>query len=259
MKILSYNIFIKMDNNDGVINFLKQNDFDIVALQESCRAFDKNVFKGFDSANRIDEALNLTHKYSFFAPIYISDGVTKEGKVHLNFGGKIEQGTQLLSKYEFKSASNKFYHNDYAYGFDATNFHRDDWTRSICVAVLRLENNKLVKVINVHGLWNKGKLGDENTTKQSNFIIEEALKDKLPVIILGDFNLLPEANDIKLLNKNFRNLCDEYNVKSTRPESKGTFVCDYVFVSDDIIVNTFEIIKTDISDHYPLVLDFDVN
>ena len=38
----------------------------------------------------------------------------------------------------------------------------------------------------------------------------------------------------------------------------GDSVDDYIFVNDKIKVNDFKVIKTDVSDHYPLILDFDI-
>ncbi len=35
-------------------------------------------------------------------------------------------------------------------------------------------------------------------------------------------------------------------------------VVDYIFVTDDVKVNDFKVVDTDVSDHFPLVLDFDI-
>ena len=59
------------------------------------------------------------------------------------------------------------------------------------------------------------------------------------------------------------NLIEEYNIKSTRPAfddglDVGNLVCDYVFVNDKVIVNDFKVINSNISDHLPIILDFDI-
>jgi endonuclease/exonuclease/phosphatase family metal-dependent hydrolase len=66
-----------------------------------------------------------------------------------------------------------------------------------------------------------------------------------------------------MIEKDFRNLIKEYNIKSTRPDFKDHLdewnnVVDYIFVDDKIKVNNFEVINTDISDHLPLILDFEI-
>ena len=65
------------------------------------------------------------------------------------------------------------------------------------------------------------------------------------------------------MNNKFRNLVKEKNITSTRPyihdgKEVGGNVVDYIFVNDKIKVNKFEVFKTNISDHYPLILDFDI-
>ena len=56
---------------------------------------------------------------------------------------------------------------------------------------------------------------------------------------------------------------EKYNIKSTRPTVKdgldvGNSVDDYIFVNDKIKVNNFKVKQTDASDHYPLILDFEL-
>lgn len=75
--------------------------------------------------------------------------------------------------------------------------------------------------------------------------------------------MLPISKSIAIMNQNFHNLIEEYKIESTRPEfenglNKGHHVCDYIFVSDEIKVKSFEVLNTDVSDHLPLVLDFDI-
>lgn len=119
-----------------------------------------------------------------------------------------------------------------------------------------------MQIINIHGIWNKDKIGDERTIKQSEFILSKIRKD-IPVIVVGDFNLLPNTESIKLLNNELINLIDKYYIKSTRPYlddglDKGKLVCDYIFVNDKVTVNDFKVIESNISDHLPLILDFEI-
>ncbi|MCK5025267.1 MAG: hypothetical protein KAS15_01655, partial [Nanoarchaeota archaeon] len=90
-----------------------------------------------------------------------------------------------------------------------------------------------------------------------------AKRKDIPTIIVGDFNLFPESKSIQILNKEFRNLIDEYNITTTRPDfvdsrDVGNNVVDYIFVNDKIKVNNFKVFNTIISDHFPLILDFDI-
>ena len=137
----------------------------------------------------------------------------------------------------------------------------EEITTKIQNAILNI-NGKNIQVINVHALWNKDKIGDDRTIMQSDFILSKIRKD-IPCIVVGDFNLLPNTKSIEMIDEKMINLIKEYNIKSTRPTfddnlDKGDLVCDYIFVNDKIKVNDFKVIDTNISDHMPLILDFDI-
>ncbi len=258
MKLISLNIGIKIDNTKEVLEFLNEEKSDIIALQESMRPFDNNVYKQYRIGADIKNNLNDTHKYEFFAPLFITKEITKNGNTYLDFGGDVEQGTQILSKLPIQRASNNFYYNNYSYGFDATKFKEHDWCRSFQVTVLNYSDNKRLKVINIHGIWNGTRLGDNRTINQSKSLIDEVKKDNIPVIIVGDFNLLPESESIKMIDVHLKNLSTKYNIKTTRGSDRESSVVDYIFVSDKIKVNDFKVLDTNISDHLPLILDFDI-
>lgn len=261
MKLVDLNVCIKLDNTKEVIEFLKSNESDVTTLQEVTRHFEDSAFEEYKIKYHIEKALP-EFKYNFFGPLFYANCIEKDGQVNKDFGGYIEQGNQTLSKHPIIEASNNFYYNNYTYGFDATNFRTDDLCRAVQIGTIDI-NGKLVRIINVHGIWNKDRIGNERTIHQSNFIIKTALEKDLPTIIVGDFNLSPESESIKLINEKFTNLINVYNIKSTRPSfddglDVGNNVVDYIFVNDKIKVNDFKVPNVDVSDHLPLLLDFDI-
>ena len=261
MRLVSFNISIKKDNTSGVIDLLNNLAPDFVALQESMMPHEKSVYAGFRSGEDISNYFFDQMPYSFFAPLYIAKCVTNSGVVIKDFGGKAEQGTQVLSRHPICSAENKFYYGGYKIGYDATHFKEKDWARSILVAIISLPNNKKIKIIDVHGIWNLTRMGDNRTIAQSEFIIAELLKDEMPTIVAGDFTLLPESPSIKMLEQYLTNLSVKYKLQITRPKSdndKKCMVVDYIFVTNDIKVKDFMVVDTDVSDHLPLMLDFDI-
>ncbi len=259
MKLLDLNIGIKLDNNNEVLELVKLEDADICTFQEAMNAVDDSCFEMFESTNQL---INLSnYKYNAFAPLFIATGVEKNGVLVRDFGGKAEQGSLLISKFKIEEHYNQFYYNEYKYNYDATEFREKDWCRSIQNTILDVHGKEL-QIINVHGIWTKDKIGDERTIKQSKFILSKIRKD-IPVIVVGDFNLLPDNESIKILNNELINLIDNYNIKSTRPNfddglDKGNLVCDYIFVNDKVKVNDFKVIDCNISDHLPLILDFNI-
>lgn len=263
MKLLCWNIGIKIDNTKEIVKLIENNNYDIIALQEVLRAKDERAYSMYRSYNDIENSMKNTYLYSEFAPVWGANKIIKSGKMHRDFGGFVEQGCYILSKNDILEHHNQFYHLDYINpGFDATYFKKNDHARSIQNVIIDI-NGKNLQIINVHGIWNEEKKGDTRTLSQCQFIIDKALENDFPTIILGDFNLLPESDSINLINNKFRNLIEENNIKSTRPEfddglDKGNIVCDYIFVDKKIIVNEFKVINNNISDHLPLLIDFDI-
>ncbi len=259
MKLLNLNICIKLDNTKEVIKFIKEENADVIAIQEAMHGVEDSCFPMYQSEN---ELVKLdTYPNNVFAPLFIAEGVTKNGKITRDFGGKAEQGSLILSKYDIKEHANEFYYNEYRYEYDATNFRTKDWCRSIQNAIIEI-NGKELQIINVHGIWNEGKVGDARTISQSEFILSKVRED-IPCIVVGDFNLLPETESIQLLNNKLHNLIDNYKIESTRPHfddglDKGNLVCDYIFVNDMVKVNNLEVISSHVSDHLPLLLDFEI-
>ena len=68
---------------------------------------------------------------------------------------------------------------------------------------------------------------------------------------------------MKLFETNFISLVDQFKIKTTRPNANelnnlDRNVVDYIFVSRGVKVNKFEVIQLDVSDHLPLVLNFEI-
>lgn len=115
-------------------------------------------------------------------------------------------------------------------------------------------------VINVHGLWQGSIKGDtEAKIEQSKKIINLANKTKGQKIICGDFNLLPDTRAIQMLGDEYNDLVKEYGIKDTRGPlyTKELRYSDYAFIDKDISVDNFSVTDMSVSDHSPLVIEFD--
>ena len=253
MKLLNLNIYMKIDNNEKIIQYINENSFDIVTFQESMRALDDSVFPMYNSSNIIKN--NILYKNSFFGPLYVSDKFIKNGIVTRDFGGFVEQGNELITNYKIVSATNHFIHNDYGLFINTDNFRVNDHGRAFTDVLLDLDG-ELLQIINIHGIWNENKLGDLRTINQINSLLLK-VRDDIPSIVVGDFNLLPNSLSISIVNRRMKNLIEEYNIKNTRYGTEN-MICDYVFVNNKIKVNDFRVVDSDISDHLPIILDFDI-
>jgi len=118
-----------------------------------------------------------------------------------------------------------------------------------------------LSVLNFHGLWNGLGKGDSNERiAQSRRILEFVGGRREPFVLCGDFNLLPGAESLRILEAaGLRNLVAEFGVLSTRTRlyARPEQFADYVFISDGIIVYDFRVLSDEVSDHAPLLLEFD--
>ena len=124
---------------------------------------------------------------------------------------------------------------------------------------------------NIHGkAFPSYKFDSDIRIKQSKNIIKTLKSFGMPSIFGGDFNLDLNTESVKMFEEEgYRNLIKDHKVKTTRnnlawdnfKNRKGFFkqyFADYVFISPEIKVNSFEVPSIEISDHLPLILDFEI-
>lgn len=262
MRLIDLNVSIKLDNNEKVIKLFNNIESDIITLQEVVRGIDSSVYDRYNNSKIIKDNINDKYKYSFFGALWVAKYHIKNGIISKDFGATVEQGNEIISKYPIVEAENMFFYKNYAPFEETTNFRKEDHPRALERVILQI-NDKKLQLLNIHGIWNNGKVGDERTIKECEFVLKVATNQEMPTIITGDFNLNPTSESIKLINERFKNLIDIYSITTTRPVIRdgldvGDNVDDYIFINNKIRVNDFKVIKTDVSDHYPLILDFDI-
>ncbi len=265
MKLISFNIALFEKNNQLLRQFLKTEQPDILCFQEVVRRIDQTVDPDWVSLDVVDQA-TPDLKYSFFAPLCIvSNFSTKNFHGHRHFqvdlGGKVEYGNYIKTKYPIIKGENIFLHHHFTYVTDWSNWPKEDY-RAVQVATINL-GKKSLRLINYHGLWSRDKKDSQLAKKACATILKIASVDNRPTIICGDFNLFPDTDAIKLFDKKFINLINRFNIKTTRPahhqlNHKQRNVVDYIFISHNLRLNHFFVLEKQLSDHLPLILDFDV-
>ena len=73
MKIISFNISVKIDNSKKVVEYLKTQNADIVCLQEVFRPLETSVSLESCSGKIIINALKKYYPFYFFAPEWVAD------------------------------------------------------------------------------------------------------------------------------------------------------------------------------------------
>lgn len=265
MKLISLNVAAFEKNNIKLSNFFKEQNADFLLLQEVVKSIEDSTDPDLIKKEIIDQASPQLNN-SFFAPNWVLSKFEK-GSFHrsdyflFEFGGKIEFGNYLKTKYQIVKGQNVFVQNSFTYVTDWSNWPEEDY-RGVQVTDLDIEGKKL-RLLNYHGIWSKDKMGTEKTIEACKKIKQLALEVEYPAIIAGDFNLFPDTPSISLFKPELTSLVDQYNIKTTRPASnelsdKQRNVVDYIFVTKDIKVNDFRVLGSDVSDHLPLILDFDL-
>ena len=130
---------------------------------------------------------------------------------------------------------------------------------------LRVPSGSLL-IANYHGIARPGsKLDNDERLEQSRAIRRVLDAHDGPIVLIGDFNLLPDTESVRLLEDGLRNLVIERAIPSTRSRLNPYFGtpqeqphADYAFISPDIQVADFQVPDVQISDHLPMILDLTV-
>lgn len=262
MKLLSLNIGMKIDNAEQVAALVKEVNPDIITLQEVVRHFDESVDNMYKAYSTFRNELLSYYPFEFFSPVFTSKKVI-EGDETIDFGGLVEQGNVVFSKYPIKRAENIFYYKNYCYQIKSENGEKIDEPRAIQNIDIETPQGT-IKILHTHGIWTSNKLGDKRTDHAVSVWKDLAKNSEYPVILVGDLNLLPESSGIKTLNENLQNVNATYDTGHTRPKFEdgidvGGNTVDYVFTDNKVNIVNFEILHKTISDHYPLLFEFELN
>ena len=133
---------------------------------------------------------------------------------------------------------------------------------------LTLSNgSKDFNIINTHGMSRPGdKLDTPARIEQSRGVLRVLdMLPKLPTVLCGDFNLMPQTQTIKMLEGGMKNLIKEFKITDTRnnlsrSQYKGDpqFFADFAFTTPDVNITSFEVPYIEISDHLPMILEFEI-
>lgn len=125
---------------------------------------------------------------------------------------------------------------------------------------------KKLMVLNVHGMWYPGEKLDTPDRLRQSLIIRKFLHKRAGLkIVCGDFNLMPGTKSLKMLEGELRNLIKTFKIKSTRNRlswQKHSYIqhfADYIFVSPKIKVKNFQVPYNEISDHLPMIAEFELS
>lgn len=191
-----------------------------------------------------------------------------------------EMGRQLLGDFHcvYTAKGTKEDQNNYAnstylrQGVEWGDVHTLFEEESECGIGLHIRvshEGKNLSLVNFHGQWQPGTKEDTEVRLYQSREILAFLKDKDgPCIVGGDFNLLLDTESVLMFERaGYRNLIRDFAIPTTRnriswdmwPDLPQQLWADFVFVSPDIQVKSFEVPQDDeSSDHLPMILELDL-
>lgn len=163
-------------------------------------------------------------------------------------------------------------HGDFMIYNSLNSYHgQKDWeTLGHTAVYVCVDGTTPLTIITLHGNSQPADKRDSpKRLEQSQKILNFLAPRDGEKIVIGDFNLYPDTESIRLFEKaGFRNLITEHGITSTRgshmhvlfPEyENGPYgfqeFADYAFTSPGINVDAFTVPDAPVSDHLPMILD----
>ena len=240
MKILQLNIWGGKLGKQ-IIELIEREKPDVICFQEVVVIpGNENLF--ISSLEEITKMTGYTH--SFFSPSFAFKLMNR----------RAEWGNAIVSNMPFITSNSQFTRGEFKDDFDILD--GDYNMRNLQHVELERDGKKL-HVLNHHGHHiHQHKMGDAETLRQCEMIVEYISKLEGDVVLAGDFNLAPESESLGKLNAILVNHAMESGVTTTRtPLTHKTEVCDYIFTSKELKTAGFKVLPDLVSDHAALVIE----
>lgn len=261
MKLISLNIWGGRVYKP-LVDFIRQyRETDIFCFQEVYNTSTGKKFYNQLRVNILQEICQILPDFQVFYFPYLP-GFETDSPESVDFN--LEYGCAIFvnKKININSYKNYFIYKDKSFKKLKSDFSNLPIPlQSINFSV----GNKKFSIFNFHGTpFPANKLDSPKRLKETGKVAQIVNNATGPKILVGDFNLLPWTKSIETIEKKLTNLVTRYNIPRTRSNLSPYFgkvefqnFADYIFTSPDIIVNNFQVLEVEISDHLPLIVEFE--
>lgn len=249
IKFLTLNVLHGGIFFDNLTKFVKEQNPDIAFFQEVYDGHDKSLERRFRAFEEFKKEFNFLPHAVFEPSIF---DVNRAG---------IGWGNAVFSKFPIKGSKALFFdlpisHYPLGKGEDSRKVPRN----LLCVEIDLSES--ALYGFNIHGIWDTNG-ADSSRRFQMLQIVKSAIKGKSPAIFAGDTNLLPTTRFVKEIEKDLKSvfgksLPSTFNMKHKDAPGYATAAVDMIFISPDIKILSKEVPLVDVSDHMPLVMEFEI-
>lgn len=234
---------------DEVIKFIKENDFDVIHLQE--------VTSGI---------LSYDQKTDCFEKILQS--IPYQGFSDHHWSAKSYPNSFLSNASFFKKnilirRKEIVWLKNFQETIDPFHVRWEEVSRAALSITVDF-NGQIVNFINTHLAWSPRSNDEPHKLAQGKILVNYLQNLKNPFILSGDFNVDPQTKLVSYFNKIGKNLTIKNQVTNTlNPHlhvarevfPKGIAV-DYIFISKDLTAQNFKVIDhPDLSDHLGLAVE----
>ena len=118
--------------------------------------------------------------------------------------------------------------------------------------------DKNTRLKGIESISDKLKAAFIKRAKQLDVLMEHISKSPYPVIVTGDFNATPVSYTYHQFSKRFQDSFAKahWGMGITYNHPLSFFRIDYVFAGKSLTINKHKVHRIDLSDHFPLEVDF---
>lgn len=225
LKVLTYNIKHGLGNSNRVdltriLEVIKNSKADVIGLNEVDRYQPRSRFR--NQASWLARKLKMEYR---FTPGY------------RRFFG--QAGNALLSRFPILRSES----------IPLTSFGEQRVALKISTHIGSAE----VVIISTH----LGLSPDERII-QIKELMDLIEKEETPVILIGDFNALPESQEVKIVANRLSDVMQGNSSQATFPSVNPNARIDYIFISENCVIINANIIGSEASDHLPVFAALEV-
>jgi endonuclease/exonuclease/phosphatase family metal-dependent hydrolase len=241
LTVLQWNVWFK-ETADNVLSLIKEVDADVLCLQELTSTSTINPDRDIPK-----EITGLGYQHSYVETIQRPD---------------IRLGNGIFSKYPIVNKRQVYVQRE---DKNVKDYSREN---RIYVECRVKAGQTEITVGTVHLSYTDRFAINTDRKRELNKLLMAIKPNTNKFILTGDFNALPDSEVIHEVEKVLVSAGPDYSQKSwtTKPFSHNDFNAntldwrlDYAFTTKDLKINESEIIKTDFSDHLPILISIEVN